>query len=142
MPEPKPITYASPFARLVAGLYDLFPALALLMAAGGIVVALRGGTAVPPHSWWFTAWLLLVLFGYYGWSWKRGGQTMGMRAWRIAVRREDGASLEWAQVALRFAVALAGTASAVGLLWMFFDRRRRALHDLAVRTVVVKLPRD
>ena len=141
VPESNPQPYASPVARLVAGLYDLFPALALLMAAGGIVVALRGGTAVPPHSWWFTAWLLLVLFGYYGWSWKRGGQTMGMRAWRIAVRREDGAPLAWNQVALRFVAALVSTLSIVGLLWMFVDRRRRALHDLAAGTVVVKLPR-
>ena len=35
-----------------------------------------------------------------------------------------------------------GSALVVGLLWMFFDEKRRALHDVAAGTVVVKLPRD
>jgi uncharacterized RDD family membrane protein YckC len=132
--------FGSPFARLAAGLYDLLPALAILMAAGGIVVALRGD-AVPPKSWWFTAWLFAALFGYYGWSWKRGGQTLGMRAWRIAVRGDDGTPLTWGRLALRFGVAIVGTGLVVGLLWMFFDAKRRALHDVAARTVVVGIPK-
>lgn len=134
--------YASPFARLVAAVYDLFPVFALMMAAGGLVVALRGGTAVPPHTWWFEAWLLLVLFAYYGGSWRRGGQTMGMRAWRIAVRDEGDGPIGWGRLALRFVVASVGSALVVGLLWMFFDEKRRALHDVAAGTVVVKLPKD
>lgn len=134
--------YASPVARLVAAVYDLFPVFALMMAAGGIVVALRGGSAVPPGTWWFEAWLLLVLFAYYGGSWRRGGQTMGMRAWRIAVRGEDGTPPSWGRLALRFVVAILGSACVVGLAWMFFDAKRRALHDVAAGTVVVKLPTD
>ena len=141
MSDKIPISYASPVARLVAGIYDLLPVFGLLMAAGGIVVALRGG-AVPPGNWWFTAWLLLVLFGYYGWSWHRGGQTLGMRAWRIAVRGTDGEAVRWRQIAVRFVVALVGTIAVVGLLWMFVDPQRRALHDVLARTVVVKLPKD
>lgn len=134
--------YASPFARLVAAVYDLFPVFALMMAAGGIVVALRGGTAVPPGTWWFEAWLLLVLFAYYGGSWRRGGQTMGMRAWRIAVRDEGDGSIGWGRLALRFVVAIVGSGLVVGLIWMFFDAKRRALHDVVAGTVVVKLPKD
>jgi uncharacterized RDD family membrane protein YckC len=142
VPDPTPPEYASPFARLTAGVYDLLPVFALLMAAGGLVVALRFGEPVPPKSWWFTAWLVLVLFGYYGWSWYRGGQTLGMRAWRIAVRSGDGGPVRWRQVGMRFAAGVVATASIVGLLWMFVDPRRRALHDVVAQTIVVKLPRD
>lgn len=134
--------YASPLARLTAGVYDLLPVFALLMAAGGIVVALRGGEAVPPKSWWFSSWLLLVLFGYYGWSWYRGGQTLGMRAWRIAVRDDGDRPLRWGQIAIRFVVGIVASASIAGLVWMFFDGRRRALHDIVAGTVVVKLPKS
>ena len=54
---------------------------------------------------------------------------------------DDGTPLTWGRLALRFGVAIVGTGLVVGLLWMFFDAKRRALHDVAARTVVVGIPK-
>lgn len=151
--------------RLAAGLYDSLLLVAIWMC-GALVVVLLRGAAVPPLTWWFGIYLLALAFGYFGWSWIRGGQTLGMRAWNIRVQRSDGAALDWGRAALRFVIgglivaaialgawvgrgtglqAVLGMAAVLlGVLaqcWTLFDRRRRGWHDLAADTVVVLAPR-
>jgi uncharacterized RDD family membrane protein YckC len=121
--------------RIAAGVYDLFPVAALWMVAAAIWIAPSGGRAVPPGDPFFRAWLLLVAFAYYAISW-RGGQTIGMRAWKIRV---EPARVPWPRLALRFAVAVVGIAAAgAGLWWSFFDEEGRCWHDLAAGTRVVR----
>src|SRR5690606_41442182 len=50
--------------------------------------------------------LLAVTAGYFVISWRRGGQTIGMRAWRIRIVATEGGALPWSRALLRFAVAL------------------------------------
>jgi len=151
--------------RLAANLYDALLLVAIWMC-GGLVVVLLRGEAVPPLTWWFEAYLLALAFGYFGWSWVRGGQTAGMRAWRIRVLRVDGSPLDWGPAAIRFvagsvvvaalafgawAVRGAGPGTAIGAVvlmlgsvaigWMFVDHLRRTWFDLAAGTVVVMAPR-
>ncbi|OGI41569.1 MAG: hypothetical protein A2150_00620 [Candidatus Muproteobacteria bacterium RBG_16_64_11] len=40
-------------------------------------------------------------FLFYGWFWTRGGQTLGMRAWRLRLTRADGGPVTWRRAALR-----------------------------------------
>jgi len=130
--------YAPLWRRLAAGLYDALLLLAIWICGGMIVVAIRG-SAVPPLSVWFELYLAALAFGYFGVSWIKGGQTLGMRAWRIRVMREDGAALDWPTALLRFAVAIPSTALAlIGWLYCLIDPRRRALHDVAAACVMVK----
>lgn len=151
--------------RLAASLYDGLLLLAIWMVGGLVVVILRG-EAVPPLTWWFELYLVALAFGYFGWSWVRGGQTLGMRAWRIRVARADGGALEWGPALARFvvggaawlAVGLGAWAvrgeggvkaaglvalllGSVALLWPLVDRRRRGWHDLAAGSVVLDAPR-
>lgn len=143
--EPAPL-----WRRLAAALYDVLPALALLMAGAALWIALVAWLLPGQRAeletmgrwsvgnWPYRAWLLLVAFAYYGVSWRYGGRTLGMRAWRIRVRAADGGVLRWSQAALRFAVALVSVAAlGAGLWWALLDRRRRTWHDLAARTEVV-----
>jgi uncharacterized RDD family membrane protein YckC len=151
--------------RLAASVYDALLLVAIWMC-GGLVVVLLRGAAVPPLTWWFEIYLLALAFGYFGWSWIRGGQTLGMRAWNIRVQRPDGSALDWGRAAVRFAIggliaaalvfgawagrgtgaqmAIGIAALALGVLalgWTLFDRQRRGWHDLAADTVVVLAPR-
>ncbi len=157
--------HAGFWRRLAASLYDALLLVAIWMI-GGLVVVVARGEAVPPLTWWFELYLVALAFGYFGWSWVRGGQTLGMRAWRIRVARADGSALGWRGALVRFVVAglawLAlglgawaargeGATSAAGiagvlvgatsLLWSLVDTRGRGWHDLAAGSVVLNAPR-
>ncbi len=145
-----PATPAPLWRRLAASVYDLLPAAAVLMAAAAIWIGV--GKLVAPASgvesfghwaignWPFRLWLLAALFAYYGLSWRYGGQTLGMRAWRIALRSHAGAAPGWPRLAVRFAIAFVSIGAAgLGLLWPIVDRRKRMWHDLATGTEVVLL---
>jgi uncharacterized RDD family membrane protein YckC len=126
--------------RLLAIVYDLLPVLALCFATAALVLLLRGGTPVAagsPAAWGEFALMLLVCFAYFGFSWRRGGQTLGMRAWRLQLVSIAGGVPGWRQLALRFAVAgLSLGCVGIGFLWALLDRERRTWHDLASGTVV------
>ena len=71
--------------------------------------------------------------------WVRGGQTLGMRAWRIRVVRADGGALTWRQSVARFAAGVVAAAPAgLGLWWSFLDADKRGWHDRWTGTRVVR----
>lgn len=147
-PDTRRAVAAQPAAlqwRLFAMVYDLLPLLGIFFATAAFTLLLRGGTPVQPGS--LGAWLELLLmlaagFGYFGLSWRRGGQTLGMRAWRLRVVRADGGVPAWSALVLRYVVAgLSLAACGLGYLWSLVDGERRTWHDLASGTVTVRLPK-
>ena len=73
-------------------------------------------------------------------SWRRGGQTLGMRPWRLRVVAADGSAPTARVLWLRYAIATLSTAACgLGLLWSLVDRERRTWHDLATRTLFVRV---
>jgi len=72
-------------------------------------------------------------------SWSRGGQTIGMRAWRLRVVGADDAPLRWPRALLRFVVGLISLAAlGIGFLWGLFDSQKRTWHDIAAGTLLVR----
>jgi uncharacterized RDD family membrane protein YckC len=140
-------TPASLGLRIAAAAYDVFPLLALWMLTAGLALLIvRGGVDVahPPVAWRIGLRLALfaVTAGYFVVSWTRGGQTIGMRAWRLRVVCDDGRALPWPRALLRFLVACASLlAFGAGFLWCLADARGRAWHDVAARSMLVRLPR-
>jgi uncharacterized RDD family membrane protein YckC len=129
--------------RLFALVYDFFPVLALWFAVGGAMLLVRGGVPVVPGSpaSWLELFLLWAVTGAYALlSWRRGGQTLGMRPWRLKVIAADGQRAGMGALALRYTVAtLSLAALGLGFWWSLFERERRTWHDLASRTVLVRL---
>lgn len=129
--------------RLLAAVYDLLPLLALWFVAAVLALALSGGALDvrrPFDRLLVQALVLVVSAGYFGVSWTRGGQTIGMKPWRLRVVRGDGGPLSGRQALVRFAVALLSLAPAgLGFWWALFEPRRRAWHDLAAGTLMVRL---
>lgn len=99
---------SSLWKHIAALVYDIFPILGIFLTTSLFVMLARGGEAVPAGTWWFQLLLLAELFLYFGHSWKSGGQTLGMRAWKLAI--VDHRSMTWTQVSLRFAVGVVSTA--------------------------------
>ena len=128
--------------RLLALTYDSIPAIGLLMITSGLFVLARGGRTVE-HSPLFAAlqfflfWAVLGLYAVM--SWRRGGQTMGMRPWRLQVLAGNGKPAELKALCLRYAVA--SLTPGLCLLWTLIDGERRGWHDLASGTVFVRLDR-
>lgn len=127
--------------RLAAFCYDLLLLAALVFCFTLAVLALRLGAPVPPGTWWFPAALLVIAAVFFCGFWVHGGQTVGMRAWRIRVVREDGRPIEWPRAVARFGAALlVALPAGLGLWWSVFDARKRGWHDRWTHTRVVRLP--
>lgn len=136
--------------RMGAILYDLLVIAAVLMLAAGAALGAVAGLAamgvitlddgvdhasVLEGSWLYRLYLLAVIFWFYGGFWKRGGQTLGMRAWRLKVQNSDGSCISWTQALIRFASALFGLSN-VGVL---FNRDNMAWQDQLAKCEVVVL---
>jgi uncharacterized RDD family membrane protein YckC len=134
--------------RLLALLYDLFPALALWMLAASLFVVaftITGHTTheniAPFSGWQWALWACCwVLTGLYAtWSWRRGGQTLGMRPWRIAVTGDDVQPPSLPSLWVRYAVASASLGLAgLGFWWALIDRDRLTWHDRASGTRMIR----
>ena len=125
--------------RLLALTYDALPVLALLLIASALMVLLRGGRTVEQSPVWAAVQFMvfwLIGGGYFVVSWRRGGQTIGMRPWRLLVLAADGTFASWRALWLRYLVAC--LTPGLCLLWALVDRERRGLHDLAAGTHVVR----
>jgi uncharacterized RDD family membrane protein YckC len=130
--------------RLAAMFYDGLLLLALLLVTTALAVAANRGEAIPSDSWLFPMVLVLVWAGFYVGFWSRGGQTLGMRAWRLRLVTRAGAPVGPPRALLRLAAAvLSALPLGLGYLWVLLDRDRLAWHDRlsGTRLVVLEKPR-
>lgn len=96
--------------QLAAAAYDGLLLLALLMIVTAALQFATGGEAITrarvgAWEYLYRALLLLAVGAYYGLTWTRRGQTLGMKAWHLRIRTADGALPNWRTVALRLAGA-------------------------------------
>lgn len=100
-PTPAPV-----IKRLLAMFYDSFLLIAVLFLAMAIMLLVSGGYQFQAGNPLMTVYLLLVSFVFFGWFWTHGGQTLGMRAWKLRVQQHAGEAITWRQAAVRFITAL------------------------------------
>lgn len=142
-------SFAPLWRRLAALGYDLLAMTAVVMVTVMLCLLLTAST-LDPSAPWYRLTLLAALAAYVLLSWLRGGQTLGMRPWRIRLTDRRGQTPAPAQAVLRFALIAAPlallmlapwTGTAIALLlpplvwlldlgWAIVDRRRRALRDI------------
>ncbi len=138
--------------RLLALLYDFWPVLALWMVVSTLFTlgytflghhAARENIApFSPLQWllWLVCWVVAGLYATI--SWRRGGQTLGMRPWRLKVTAADGSAPSRQQLWKRYAVAtLSLLLGGLGFWWAWFDKDRLAWHDRFSATRMVRLPK-
>lgn len=134
---------ASVGMRITALVYDVFPLMGLWFFAGAIGLTLAGDQNKFARNAAIQALVLLFTAGYFVISWTRGGQTIGMRAWRLRVTNEDGSRVKWPRALLRFVLACFSLAFlGAGFWWQFFDREKRSAHDAIARTRMMREPKS
>lgn len=130
------------FRRLAAVAYDGLILLGLWLLAALIFVLVAD--TLGQHAWprWlFQAYLWFVGYGFFGWFWLHGGQTLGMRVWRLKLVA-DGSPMSWSLALRRFSAATVSfVLFGAGFFWMLVDPQRRTWHDHASRTHLVLMPR-
>ena len=129
--------------RFAAMAYDSLILIALYIILGGVLVS--------AITWATGAEQMIVLspataaslfysisFLYFMHSWRKGGQTIGMKSWRLFITTEDNVPVRLSHCILRSAVGLFSLAPlGLGFFWMLVDKKQRTWHDIASNTRIV-----
>jgi len=133
------------FLRLAAAIfYDaLLLAAVLFFATLPLILIPEDIRSIPVVEVMKVLWYLLVSYIYFAGFWLKGGQTPGMKPWKIVLVDQQGGKPNKKQVTLRFFSAILSWALAgLGFLWMIVDRKHLSLHDhlSGSRLLLVKKP--
>lgn len=134
--------------RLAALIYDSFLLFAITLGYGTLLLLLKiifNGVDqlenIQPGI--FLQWLsffgwLASLLSYYYICWRKQGQTLGMKAWRIRLQQYDGTLASPQQCLIRGITApLSMVCFGLGYLWILLPNARACLHDALTHTEVV-----
>ncbi len=104
-----PLNSPGLFRRLASGFYDALIFMALCMLATLLLVVFQSGQSLQAFYAHHAGVKLLyqtglVALGYvfFGWFWTHGGQTIGMRTWRLRVVCMDGSPVGWRRALVRY----------------------------------------
>jgi len=134
------------FRRLAALIYDALVVTALLFLASAIVMALVssaiGSDAITKdkilvENPLYFSWLIFCWYYYYAWCWRKSGQTLGMKAWRLRLVAEDQQLLSYKNSLIRFFSAAFGIANLSVLL-----KGHRGWHDRLSKSEVIVIQKD
>lgn len=126
--------------RLAAMLYDSLLLAGVLFAFTLLLVLLRAGEAIEPGAAWFRLALLALIVAFHGGFWVYGGQTLGMKAWRLRLVGSDGHRIGWPRAWLRLGAAcLSILPFGLGYVWCLFDRKGLSWHDRLSGTRIVHI---
>jgi uncharacterized RDD family membrane protein YckC len=120
--------------HFAAFIYDIFPLVGIFILTSFIVLLFNGGDTVPPHSLWLSLLLSSEVAFYYIYSWKKGGQTLGMRAWKMKIipNQKNQSHLSWEQAAIRFFTGVISTLLlGLGLFWKFVSNNKLSWMDMS-----------
>ncbi len=120
--------YAGFFIRLAAALIDG----TILMVVGALLKKVLPFLGQPVFN------TLLGAF-YYIYLWvNMNGQTVGKRAMKIKIIREDGKPLTYQDAVLRYLGYIVSTIPLLlGYFWIIWDSKKQGWHDKIAKTYVV-----
>lgn len=116
--------------RLGAIIYDALILIAIWMVGTALVVIV-GNRGIESGNPLYQLYLMLLALTYFHLSWRRIGQTLGMRTWRIRIDPGD-RPLTLTRSLLRALGGLASIATlGLGFAWSLIRADKRAWPDLA-----------
>ena len=145
------------FRRCGAAAYDLLLAVAVYMIAGaigfGVFTALTSSGLIDMGTYEhvsellnsdslykgiYQLWIALCVGLFYISFWSYGGQTLGMRAWRLKIQHPNGQCLSMITASARLVWSLLG----IGNLWVLINGDNLSLQDMMTSSEVVVLSKE
>ncbi len=146
---------ASLLKRIMAILYDLLLLIAIFFVVGIVLSSLTtfivndGNAITEEHPFYISNQIIILValvctsIFFYGWFWIHGGQTLGMKTWRIRLLSNDNQPLSWKQVLQRYFCALLSWGIlGLGFLWSLIDGEKRCWHDIASSSRLIQLDKN
>ena len=146
--QPKTFQTANLLRRMAALVYDSFLVFAITLAYGALLLLIKilfnginelENIQPGPILQWlsFFGWLCCIL-SYYYICWRKQGQTLGMKAWRLKLQQHSGALATPEQCLMRSLLApLSMACLGIGYLWILLPSSDGCLHDIISHTDVV-----
>ena len=151
-------TRANFVRRLAAMVYDVLVAVAVGMCAAMVMLLVmlllvennilsnlgyEHFSDVIQHSFVYQLilqiWVALWVVGFFLWFWRNGGQTIGMRAWRLRLFSTNDKPFGYRRAFLRLVCSLGG----LGTLLVLFDfKSKQSLQDRIANTEILMLSKE
>jgi len=135
--------YCRLLRRLMVILYDSFAVLSISFLLTALWVTGNSGEAVTPGQTvypLYLASLFLAAWFYFAISWRKGGATLGMRAWKVKLLTDTGDKISWMGSMLRFCAAWLGLiVFASGFILSLLRKDRACWHDLVSHSRLVRI---
>lgn len=131
------------FRMLAVMFYDTLILLSILMLASFIAVVVNDNEAIEQGNLFFIAYLFTVSCLFYSWFWTHGGQTIGMRAWKVYLRSDQQAHISWRQASLRFFIAcISWLPLGLGFWWQYLAVDKQSWPDKISNTHLIYNKKD
>ena len=95
------------FKRLLINFYDVVLLFAVLYFFTIPIILFTQGNAVL-NSYLYQLYLILIVFLYYAWFWKKYNQTLGMKIWKVKIYSRYSLDISYLQSFIRIIIALIG----------------------------------
>lgn len=138
-PNPAPTARLGFFRYIAAIFYDSILVIALLFVATAILLPFNHGEAIDAPVL-YPLYLFSVTFLFYGWFWTHGGQTLGLRSWKLQLTTQQGGDISWRQAFIRYITAcLSWACLGIGILWCLWQKDQKTWHDLSSHSQLIRL---
>ena len=83
----------------------------------------------------YILYIYLVAFVFFGWCWTHGGQTLGLKTWKIRLTADNGKKISWQAALLRYLGSiLCWLSCGIGFIWCYTNKERLAWNDMISKT--------
>lgn len=90
----------------------------------------------------FLGWIFTIVF-FFAYFWKRSGQTLGMKTWRMKIINQHNRYPDYQQSVIRCLIApLSLLVFGIGYWWVFTNSERQTLHDQLSKTKTILVEKD
>ena len=88
----------------------------------------------------YVIFIYTLIPSYYMGFWVFGGQTLGMKTWKIRVVDLNGYAIGWQRSLLRMVYATLSTLTfGFGFIYALFDKQNRTWHDILSKSRLISV---